>query len=543
MKKLLLNHSLFFACLLLFGLLLFKDPFSERTLIPNFEPYPDALYYINLAKSFIKGEGLVVERENRTFRPPIPPLYSLSLTSVFLINPDPRMFYFTNVVLAVLSMLLFYKITLFLVPVKDGTTGLNTIRGFLRGFLLFLYVTNYFIYWFPTLAMAENLTLCLFMASLNLLLSKVNLVNTALAFLIGIGFYITKYASIPLTVIFLMLYFLKFALYIRSTNVRISKFSIIFYTAVLLVLGAVFFYGNFTKASSFINIITDFSSTDRWFSLKYLGGNLRHYLNALTGGSERFLWDSTPLVPRFVAISGLLGLAVGLLKDRLRFFSLALIFLLASSVLFISTLYTYDIRYIYHAIPILLIGFGQLISFLMSTPIKQFLKLFLILTLFLAVGYYGLSNAVRIKNQISLNLKYAETPWYYISVVKLNTYFTPDKISKGQKPVVISALPPYLVDFYSNGNYTLLPLSYDQEFRGFKEVVWGENDYSDLLKLYSDYLDKGYSVYVARYGLGNEGYTNRDFQVIVKSFNTKLVQEGCFEQCNIYELSKKNLDE
>ena len=102
-----------------------------------------------------------------------------------------------------------------------------------------------------------------------------------------------------------------------------------------------------------------------------------------------------------------------------------------------------------------------------------------------------------------LNLKYAETPWYYLSVVKLNEYFAKLPIKK-QKTIVISSLIPYYIDFYSNKTYDLLPLSLEQEFRNNRKEAWGNNDYSDLLALYKSYLDRGYDVYVHNYGLGNE---------------------------------------
>ena len=85
----------------------------------------------------------------------------------------------------------------------------------------------------------------------------------------------------------------------------------------------------------------------------------------------------------------------------------------------------------------------------------------------------------------------------------------------------------------------MLPLSSEQEFRGIKEIVWGPNDYSDLPKLYRKYLKEGFNVYVSRAGLGNESYTNRDFDNIVKVFNTQIVLPGCFDQCNIYRVKIK----
>ena len=143
MKKLLIRHSIFLGLLILFGLLLFKDPFSERTLIPNFEPYPDALYYVVSARSLSQGQGLTVVRENRTLEASIPPLYSLFLSPVYIFNNDPRAFYFINIILAVASFLIFYQI---LSRIID--------RLLIKSFVLFLYIANYFIYWMPKLAIA-----------------------------------------------------------------------------------------------------------------------------------------------------------------------------------------------------------------------------------------------------------------------------------------------------------------------------------------------------------------------------------------------------
>jgi hypothetical protein len=70
---------------------------------------------------------------------------------------------------------------------------------------------------------------------------------------------------------------------------------------------------------------------------------------------------------------------------------------------------------------------------------------------------YGATNAMRLKSAVMINLKYAETPWYYISVQTLNDYFK-NNDRNAKKPIVISALIPYYVDFFANGNYRLLPV-------------------------------------------------------------------------------------
>lgn len=552
--------------------MLFKDPFSERTLIPNFEPFPDALYYVSSARNFLMGQGLVVGRENRNFNAPIPPLYSLSFVPAYIINIDPRMFYFSNVVMSLISFLIFYRILILL-----------KINKLISSFLLFLYVSNYFLYWLPTIAMAENLTIPLFLGSVLLLLSKTSPLNTVLFAFLGVGLYATKYASIPLTATFLTAYFLKLYIEWRSKKINL-KYIYIFILSVIIFSAAFFTYEEITKGTSPVHSLkifitslgketsvknlpvvvsstdivssssatptayipsmatpaaTPVSSSDPWFSFDYIKFNIGHYFNSITGGSERFLWDYTPLVPKLIGIGGILGILLGLFIKRLRILSAVLAVTLFGSILFMSTLYTYDMRYIVTAIPSLILGFGILLNEIFRRYKLKLLGSGLIFLIVLASIFYGATNFIRIKSQISLNLRYAETPWYYVSILKMNEYFTKDKIIQNKKPVVISALPPYLVDFFDNSNYTLLPLSYDQEFRNIKEVVWGSNDYSNLPKLYEKYLIEGYDVYVERYGLGNESYTNRDYDTIFFLFNTKLVFSGCYEQCNIYKISLK----
>ena len=139
-----------------------------------------------------------------------------------------------------------------------------------------------------------------------------------------------------------------------------------------------------------------------------------------------------------------------------------------------------------------------------------------------------------------MNLKYAETPWWYLAVLDMNTYFAKVEAKSGKKPVVISAMPPYFIDFYSNKTYTLLPLSPQQEFRSYLVESWGPNDYTDMVKLYNTYLKNGYEVYLEEYGLGNEGYLHEAFDDVLKNFTVKKVQSGCYNVCNIYHVSVKN---
>lgn len=527
---------------MLFLLLLVKNPFSERTLIPNFEPFPDTFHYVTSARSFLAGFGLNLVREGRILAPNVPPLYSVTLVPLFAIYNDPRVFYFTNVILSLASLTLFYLI------IKKIIKNIWII-----GLVLFLYVTNYFLYWYPTLAMAENLILPLFLSAVFLLISPPTKLKTVFAGFLAIAFYATKYAAAPLTVIFLFCYGLKIlsAKQIKKDYSFMSLFIFSFLFGVLLFFGYEYTAKGqniFSPLVSFIAKIapkfpvgeSQLPSGTPTFSMTYLATNLPQYLGAITGKPMKFLWDQTPIVPTIFAIPGLIGLLVGLFYKNFRFLSAGLLFMLFGKILFISTFYSADARFIFPAIPTLLIGFALFLSFIFDFLEKKQFK-FLFYTLFFGLFiFYSAANAVRFKNQTMLNLKYAETPWYYISVKKLNQYFTQGLIKDNKKPVVISALPPYLIDFYSNGNYTLLPLSSDQDFRNQKEIVWGSNDYSDLPRLYAKYIQNGYPVYVAKYGLGNEGYLHNDYRKIEEKFQLTQVVSGCYELCNVYKLELKD---
>lgn len=539
------ERFIFLGLIFIFLLLVFKDPFSQRTLIPNFEPYPDTFHYINPALNFVKGEGFNMNRGGREITLKVPPFYSFVLVPVFFIDPDPRMAYYANVLLALISLFLFRAILKKILANK-----------ILIYFLLVLYITNYYIYWVPTIIMGENLTLTLYLTSLFVLLSKISKVNLIIISISAVGLYATKYSSIPITSAIILLsltktYFGKFGL---KQRIKLILFFLISLGLLYLALGI------FENASKGRNIIGQYfehlssiyssipkrdvvesqiSSKPEWFGIQYVSRNLPLYLKSLIGNSNRFLWDQTPLVPQFVGIFGLIGILAGLFYVKVRFISFSLLLFIATSIIFISTFYSFDARYIYIVIPTLVIGFGL---FLQSVENKTNMdkKIIFNILVIIFTTFYLTTNFTRIKSQISLNLKYAETPWNYIAVLKMNEYFTKDKIINEKKPILISALPPFLIDYYTNGNYTLLPLSYEQEFRDIKDIVWGPNDYSDLPKLYKQYLDEGYSVYVSRAGLGNEGYTNRDFNTIVEKFDTKLVLAGCYDQCNIYKVELKN---
>lgn len=549
LKKLFQTYTepkyLFLAAFIILFLLLARDPFSIRTLIPNLEPFPDTLHYIVPARNFLDGNGFVISREGGSgeITPGVPPLYSLMLLPALIIYSDPRVFYLTNVILTLLSLALFYLILKKL-----------TENRWIIGFMLFLFVTNFFIYWYPQWAMAENLLLPLFLGAIYMLLLKVTKRNMVIAAALTVSFYATKYAAAPLSLFYFFIYLTKIVVE-RKKELR----SLVVYIVSLLIFfvpmqAYAYFVGGINHFSTLISIIlgvfpsfykpvTTQEGAGEWYSSYHLVINFPKYLKASLGASERFLWDSTPILHRSVAILGYMGLVVGVFKKRIRFVSLSLLVLILGQVLFISTFYALDMRYFITAIPSLLIGFAIFLNFAYELCRKRKLQniFYIFITVFFA--FFLFTSAIRIKDQIVLNIRYAETPWYYISVLRLNNYFTDDLVEDNNKPVVISPMVPYLIDFYSNGNYDLLPLSTEQEFRSRKEETWGINDYSDLISLYNEKIKAGKSLYVSTYGLGNESYLHRSFDLIAESFELQEVASECFDQCRIYKLELIKEDE
>src|SRR3989344_3921655 len=535
----------FLSSVVVFLVLLARNPYSQRTLIPNLEPYPDSMHYVVPARSMVSGGLFKIIREERVINPSVPPLYSAFLAPFYLVNNDPRTYYFANVTLALLSIYLLFLILK--LAIKDK---------WIIGVSLFLFTTNFYMYWYPQWAMAENLILPIFLFAVLLLIKPVSNTNIIFASIIPFLSYSTKYAYLPLAGTFVALYVLKVIWEKKTDRVRLGILfillsSILFlpiliYQSYMQEINPLIRYfnilvGTFSFGNANLVIGSDkFVGSGGWFSELFFQKNFPIYVRGLLGEKARFLWDYTPLLPNSLIFPAWTGMFMGLFKKGVRYFSFSLMLLLALPLIFISTFSTQDMRYVYHSVPTLILGISLFLFCVKDFLSKKKLYAVFVLGIFIIGGLYIFKNFQRLRYQTALNLKYAETPWYYISVLKLNDYFTKDKFLGDKIPYVISPMPPYYIDFYSNGNYRLLPLDKDQEFRQSKEAAWGYEDYSDFHGIYKKYLLEGYPVYVSTYGLGNEFYLHEAFDELSKDFKLTEVQNECYTQCKIYKLEFKN---
>lgn len=534
------KHYIFFIPALVFGLLLFRNPFSVRTQIANLEPFPDSIHYISPALSILRGKGPYIEREDRKIIPSVPPLYSLSLLPGYVVSQDVRMFYVMNVALSFVSLTFFYLIVRKIFPTQQ----------LLQIFLLLLYATSYILYWFPELAMAENLILPLFLISMYVLIVSSTKKSYIFLGMLAVAFYATKYACLPLSAAMVLLTLVKIEMerarkdslvYLKYYLTSLVLTGVLYLVYEHLVRGANSLSGLFTLFFSVFTPRKIVQSTQGkstgggFFSLEYAGMNVKTYGRWLLGDKIPFLWKQLPILPKAMQVCAMVGILVTLVTKK-SFVSILLLTTIVSTLFFMMSFYAFDGRYFLVAVPISIVGFGLFISWISSHfGIKgKYVAKFLLVCFALL---YFFTQVMRLKFDVMLNLKHAETPWYYLSVKNIDSYLAGRRSEFKARPVVISALPPYLVDFYTKEDLLLLPLHKEQEFRSYRELAWGDHDYENLHEVYAKYLKEGHKVFLTAYGLGNEKYLHDEFDKVLENFNSVKVFSGCFDLCNIYELS------
>lgn len=543
------QHWLFLLFLSIFLILNARNPFSTRFLIANLEPFPDTLYYTNSAFNLLDGHGFRIGREGRFFTPVVPPLYSLSLMPLYALVSDVRMFYVTNVILGAVAVWFLYKITKHLFP----SSLLIQLA------VLLLYCTNYLFYWYPQWAMAENLLMPIFLANVWLLVKPFQKSDVWLISVMSIALYATKYASLSFMVAIMILFTIKVMRLSRASKEKklVKKYQAVWlYWAVQFLIGGGYVLYELIDKQS--NIVTSLLSSVRsstievatkvtqpekygttgtgFFNINYASKNLPLYLQWLLGMKLRVLWDSMAPLPIGIAHAAVVGLMGSLLTPKTRRAGVVLVGLIAAGIGFMMFFYAADGRYLMPVVPLLCLGFGYFLLGLktLSSKLKKPI-IFVGLTCVFLAGY-TVYLAPALKFQVGLNLKFAETPWFYVSVMELNQLLTTTSNQTSAKPVVISPLPPYFLEYYLKHDVIILPLSNYQEFRTRPVEAWGELHFEDLHSEYRRFIQAGHPVYLARYGIGNEAYLHETLQTVKDTFKVTELTQGCHTQCSIFRV-------
>lgn len=521
------KYYVFLILVVIFLALAYQDPFSTRSLVANLEPYPDTLYYsipawnlVNHGRFDMSSQTGKIMIENI-----VSPLYSLYLTPFLLLTKDIRVFYFANIVLAILTILCVY---LSLKEVNKGSLGL--LVTFLGGIVL---VTNEIFYKLPSLLMAENLSIFVSSFYIYLLCKNRSFLKAILAGLSFAFFPLIKTSNIALGIVFLIFYSFKYF----STTFR--KYFI--GTALISVFLVVCFFLKTNIIANANTIATN--SAIQLMGTKYFLTHFVSYLHIALGNQGAFLWAQHRLLSREVLLLAFLGLFSMVSDKKYNYFGLAAISTIIVLIVFQSFFVVVDLRYIIVLLPLFVIGFSLSLSKINDffvTKSKILFRVSLLVLIVLFADMYLLPNThntfLRMKRQIGINFIHTENPWNYLSIIHFNNYFAREGKND---PILMTVLPIYYVEYFANRSYSLLPLSKNQEFflhrGGWSDFFEKKEIYEIIDKL----LAKKAPLYVSNAYITNAQNWTIDYEKLKKRYEFTLASQGCEGWCDIFRISLK----
>lgn len=551
-KVLRYNHIQRFVILtifLLFLLLLIKNPYSGQNIISDFEPLPDSIHYVSPARSFISGQGLQITYEGRPLSPSVPPFYSLFLTPFYFFSNDARSYYFANVLLAIFSVGMFYFI---MVKLK--------LNFFLRIICFFCFCTSIYIYWYPSVPMAENLFLPLYLLSIYLLLSKTKIRNIIVAGFVCVSFYATKYIDIMVSGVFGLVYlykivalrqdkkffYLDISIFIISVVVPLFLFDFIEYINKGYHIWPIGYFIQIFQIG-FTSVINSSSTpiSSYYVSPIHVVFNIGQYMAGFIGGELITAGQGMIIMSPIVGMIGLIGLLLNPFFSKFKLVSIYLTASFLSVFVFACFFYVTEGRYLFFAVPVLILSFSLIVDrlWLFFMTINRGYLIYLTAGIILVLVLF--SQIPPVYRQLKEFGSIVNFDRNYSVIMMLNSDFK--NLSEDNKIVVISVIPPYIFDYYSKPNYKLLPLSLRQTFMSTPEITWGNDDYSDLIKLYKKYINLGYILYLSTFKVEYSEPSNgiqrflfyNDFNKIRQNFNLEKVANDCDKKCNLYKLSLK----
>ena len=517
-NKIFLNKIFFVGLVLIYLVLAFKNPFKANNLIPNIEPGPDVYYYSVPAWNLVHGNGFKMAAFGIEIKKLPTPLYSIYLSPFFLIFNDVRSYYFANIILGLISLFLFVKLS-------EILFGKEKI--WLNFVLALVWVTNFYFYNLPTLMMAENILIPLTLAAIILMLKKIDLWSFGLNLVVIVLLVLTKISSFPVVLIqgIVLLFKIiesKFWLKIPKKWWLILGISFILITGILFVIIA-------------LPVAKSASGSSNNFSVKYIKTTLPIYLKEFIGIDGSYLWYNNQQLEKSIGLVSLVGVILGLILKKYRKRILVLLAVILGVTVFHSMMGYPEGRYISTVIPLFLLFSGVVLAELKN---KLWLILFLGIYLLPKVTVNGFfeRKVTTLKRQIMNNrLEENEVPWNYVAIGKINEYF--DK--KKENVYLGTFLNPFYVMYFGNGNYKFLPLSTRQEFsglgKGFIDKYFEKEN--SVVNLYKSLLLQGKEIYVTNYYLTySKGALDDEYHNLEKIFKFTQVKDGCLGECKIYKL-------
>ena len=512
------------ALLGVFFLLFYRAPYSNRTLVGNLEPYPDTLFYSQPAWNMVHGNGYVMEAYGYKTKIVTPPVYTFYLAPFFAVFDDIRSFYFANIILSFISVVMLLAIIRKVFPGKYSNVLMVT-GGF-------LYLTNFYVFTLPTLLMAENITITLFLVMLYVLVAKITVRNSIIAGIIGIVLLGVKFSNLPLTATFYLIYLWR--IYKETSAASSQMRSYMAATSASGVILATYII------SSQILIGHKNLNANTSLNITYLLPNLKTYLNTLMGTPASFLWFYYPMVSSFVGILSAIGAIVGIASPKLRRFCTYILIISGAHILFGSLFYATDSRYITVLYPLMILFICGIFSIVLQriSLIKALSIIAIVMTAYLVVPSFGQIPSdpilITLKKQVGINFRHAEVPWHTIAVREWTTFAREQE----EVPYIGTFLPPYFLYYYAGDDINYVPATPGQEF--FYDKIDQSDDYAtSLVDFYRSLLEDGNRVYVSSYYSTNISGWDSLYNDLVSNFHMDLAHKGCIGVCSLYELRLK----
>lgn len=499
---------------LLFVALTLRNPFSDHHFLFNLEPYPDGLFYVVPALRLATGQSFSFTYQDLTVvKPSVLPFYSLVISLGYVISPVAQTFYGVNVLLGVLSV-----VGLGLLCKKIGWSWWS------RAMVLLTYLLHLIIAWLPSVPMAENLGLpILIWAILGLLYLKDHPLWPIVTAVLIASLVFVKYTFIGPAVVLAL-----FLLWRLDPRVAPKKLLKVF--GVWLVLGIIFGWYQIQTGFNPFNVVTTLGQTSTvvsnttFYALEYLPANAIAYLKMLGGVDTNFLWLRGPFTPGVLLLTILVGGWQSFRSQTtFKWVSLLLLLLFVAQFPVLLIFYVVDARYLILSLPLIALGVGLTLE--VTQPKWLFSGLVIGSLLFFCLQQRQLA-----KSLIAANWLGRSEAWQYQAVKAADQVIPNDSY-------LITALPPFLFEIYSQHHYQTLPLSEAQEFLEKQQYVWpAVTDNQNLTTNYQTLLSAGKKIYVTKAYLTAETEFSEDFTTLQKNFNLKLIKEGCLQTCNIYQL-------
>jgi hypothetical protein len=540
-----------FVALVVFALLQLSSFFQPHHSLQNLEPYPDGLLYSLSAHNLAQGRGMYLSYADSSLPHWVPPLYTLTLTLGYLVSAEPTTFVLVNTLLALATISLIYLITLR--TTKNQAAALLGTGA---------YLAHAYIWWLPSLPMSENLSLFLFVAGIASLtiFNKPPLLKLLTTGIIAGALVFTRYAALGPA--------LGLVLSALGANYRsLSKQQLLILGGLALLGTGVFSLAVSNPLTLVVAMLTTHAGAENTFySLGFITPNLWQFAGSLVGRAAPFLWQTTPLSSIFLSVwlvfsSGLAKKFVAL-RSETRMLTVLFLAQLPLQLIF----YVADSRYIIYSVPLIALAVGWSFSLLSKRVVARILLPFFVVL----IGSHTLTQLGLFKEVIASNLFGRSTAWQVEAIRQFDDSLSTASTSPAPQPTserqdqptpqsiyLITALPPFLIDAYSTGDYQVLPLSVRQEFLAKDQWMWGSKTDPErwlsappelrdprytaesLYLLFDNLLLENNTLYISNAYITHQESVTEDYEALKKHYNVELEASGCQGACDLFQLTQK----